>query len=131
MSDISIALEVSPEGERGFQEGLLNLARKGQVSDITVPSELYRSRGAILRVWGIYDSDDDEFSEFIDTILDHIDPNDYRYVFISPHGCGEEKGNYEGPHNLRMVHFPDLEYDTGGTHVPEPATLPESPEVAP
>ncbi len=116
---VKFCLELSQEGEAHLQQHLRSYpyCRNG----ILYPKEMYQANGSVLRVWEEMDaSDDSPLLNFIYEALETLSPDHYRFVSISPHGDGRYDGGYEGPHNLRMVHFPEAEYEPGGTHVPEP-----------
>lgn len=116
---VKFCLALSSEGEAHLQKHLHSYphCRDG----ILYPREMYQAKGSVLRVWEHMDaSDDSPLLNFIYEALETLSPDQYRYVLISPHGDGQYDGDYEGPHNLRMVHFPEAEYEPDGTHVPEP-----------
>jgi hypothetical protein len=120
---VKFCLELSSEGEEHLLEELRPYPRYRNA--ILNPGEIYRANGSVLRIWEKMDaSEDSPILNFIYEALETLSPDHYRYVLISPHGDGRCDGAYEGPHHLRLVHLPDVEYDPDGNHVPEPQAPP-------
>lgn len=121
MDTITFCLELSSDGEEHLQRKLLQYPHKSDVIGDIDPPEIYRNHGAVLRIWEkMDDSVDTTLLDFIYEVIETLALEHFRYVFISPHGDGKYDGSYEGPHHLRMVHYPEAEYEPDGRHVPEP-----------
>lgn len=116
---VKFCLELSGEGEAHLQERLHRYPYYR--NSFLNPEEMYQANGSVLRIWEKMEfSDHAPLLNFIYETLETLSPDHYRYVFLSPYGDGRCDGGYEGPHHLRLVHLPDVEYEPDGTHVPEP-----------
>lgn len=133
-NDACFALELSEQGEHALQAQLKDMPFDEWAMLIMALKsvEVYRHHGAVLRVWDYEDcSESSPLMRFLKALMESLPLEDYRYVFESPHGDITSAGCYEGPHHLREVQCPLMEYDPQGTHIPAPSLSPGANPMEP